>query len=74
MADEKEVSPTGEPVMSQRMVRVLGMACAVLGALNGALLAVYGVDHIATQLTFIALATAAPLVGMASPGWRRPPR
>lgn len=71
MADN--VSPTGEPMISQRVLRVLLSLYAMLGAVNGAMAGMWGIDSKATKITFLVLVALAPLIGVASPGLRKPP-
>lgn len=73
MADEsKAVSPTGEPIVSQRVLRIAMVVYVALGGLAAGLYAA-GIGGRVTTVVGLALATLAPVLGLASPGLRKPP-
>lgn len=68
---DKQVSPTGEPLLSQRALRVVMLVYLALGGLDAALLAA-GIGGRWPVGVGLALATLAPVLGLASPGLRKP--
>ena len=73
MPDSAPTSPTGTPLLSQRVVRVLFVLYAMLGALDAAFAAQYGISAKPTLYLFFALVFIGPAIGQASPGLRKPP-
>lgn len=69
----RRASPTGEPYVPPRMVPALMALYTALSGLAG-YLALFEADPTAKKVGFgigLALAVLGPLLGMATPGWRR---